>query len=517
VAATVAPFYVIGIDGGTESIRVGIFDLAGRVVGMAAREYPLAHPRPGWAEQNPADWWRSLTGAMRDAVAAAGISPAAVAGISLDATSCSVVLADRRGTPLRPSIIWMDVRAADQAARLSRLGVGALEYTGFGPVSAEWMPSKALWVKENEPQVWSRTEVLCEYADWLTYRLTGRWTAGQMNATARWFYNSRKGGWPHDLYEAAGLADAIAKFPSDVRPVGAPVGPLTAEAAADLGLLPGTPVLQGGVDAFMAVPGLQVTAPGRLALIMGSSHCMYALSPEPIHGPGMFGGFPDAVIPGFWVVEGGQASTGSVVKWFREQFGLADQQVGQSRGMEAYDVLSEAAAGIAPGSDGLLVLEHWQGSRTPITDPLARGAIMGLSLRHTRAHIYRAIIEATAYGTAHILQTFAANAVQVDEIVACGGPVKSPFWMQIQADVCGRPIMVPEVLQAPALGSAIAAAVGAGVFPDFITASGAMVRMARRIEPDMQRHKQYRPYVDAYMEAFGRVREVHHGLARLGR
>lgn len=507
--------YVIGIDGGTESIRVGLFDLQGRVVGMAAREYPLSHPRPGWAEQQPADWWRSLAAATREAVAAAGVAPSAIAGISLDTTSCTVVLADRQGTPLRPSIIWMDVRAADQAARLTRLGLPALAYTGFGPVSAEWMPSKALWVKENEPEVWARTEVLCEYTDWLTFRLTGRWVMGQMHATSRGFYNVHQGGWPMDLYEGAGLADAVDKFPQDVLPLSAPVGGLTPAAAADLGLLPGTPVLQGGVDAYMAMLGLQVTAPGRLALIMGSSHCMYALSPEPIHGPGMFGGFPDAVIPGYWVVEGGQASTGSVVKWFREQFCLEEKLTAKDRGREAYDVLSEAASALPPGSDGLLVLEHWQGSRTPNTDSLARGAIMGLSLRHTRAHLYRAIIEATAYGTASILQTFAANNVQVDEIVACGGPVRSDFWMQIQADVCGRPIMIPEVLQAPALGSAIAAAVGAGIYPDFKSAAAAMVRIARCVQPDPERHSQYRPYVEAYMEAFGRVRDVHHGLAAL--
>jgi ribulokinase len=515
VGAFVSEKYVIGIDGGTESIRVGVFDLQGHVMGMAAREYPLSHPRPGWAEQDPANWWRSLAAATREAMAAAGVDAAAIAGISLDATSCTVVLADRRGAPLRPAILWMDVRAADQAARLSRLGVPALAYAGFGPVSAEWMPGKALWVKENEPEVWACTEVLCEYADWLIFRLTGRWTAGQMHATSRWFYNVHKGGWPVDLYEAAGVADALEKFPRNVLPLGAPVGGLTPGAAADLGLLPGTPVLEGGVDAFMAILGLQVTAPGRLALIMGSSHCMYALSPEPIHGPGMFGGFPDAVIPGYWVVEGGQASTGSVVKWFREQFCLEDKLAAQGRGLQAYDVLSEAAAALPPGSDGLLVLEHWQGSRTPNTDALARGAIMGLSLRHTRAHVYRAIIEATAYGTASILQTLSANSIRVDEIVACGGPVKSDFWMQIQADVCGRPIMIPEVLQAPALGSAIAAAVGAGVYPDFQAAAGAMVRIARCIQPDMERHRQYRPFVEAYMEAFGRVRDVHHGLAAL--
>ncbi|HYF92432.1 MAG TPA: FGGY-family carbohydrate kinase [Symbiobacteriaceae bacterium] len=510
-----APSYLIGIDGGTESIRVGVFDLQGRLVGMAARAYPLYHPKAGWAEQHPADWWSSLTKASREAMATARVQPGDIAGISLDATSCSVVFADRQGNPLRPSIIWMDVRASAQAARLSRSTSPALAYTGSGSVSAEWMPSKALWVKEHEPEVWARSEVVCEYLDWLTFRLTGRWTASLMNTSCRWFYNRRQGGWPRDLYQEVGLLDALEKFPPEVLPLGDHVGPLTAEAAADLGLLPGTPVMEGGVDAFAAMPALQVTKPGRMALIMGSSYCELTLADAPTQGRGMFGGFPDAVVPGYWMVEGGQTSTGSVVKWFRDQFAMEDRLVAESRGMETYDVLSEAAAKIPPGSDGLLVLEHWQGGRTPNTDSRVRGAVMGLSLRHTRAHVYRAIVEATAYGAEYILRTFAGNGVPVDSIVACGGPTKSPFWMQIQADVCGRPILIPEVTQAPALGSAIAAAVGAGIYRDFHDASEQMVHISRCIEPNMERHHLYKPYVDAYIEAFERLRPVHHRLSDL--
>lgn len=482
---------------------------------MAAWEYPLYHPKPGWAEQNPADWWASLGKASHAAIAAAGIRPEQVAGLCLDATCCSVVLCEQSGRPLRPAIIWMDVRSASQADRIGKVDSPALAYTGYGPVSAEWMPCKALWVKENEPEVWSRTEILCEYGDWMVHQLTGRWTTSLMQSSCRWFYNNRAGGFPRDLYGAVGLADAIDRFPADVLPTGTPVGGLTAEAAAHLGLRAGTPVMECGVDAYIAMPALQATGPGRLASIMGSSHCMMLLSAEEVHGSGIFGGYPDAVVPGYWMLEGGQTSTGSVVKWFRDQFGLADKLAGEAQGRSAYEVLSDTAAAIPPGSDGLLVLEHWQGSRTPNTDPLARGAVMGLSLRHTRAHLYRAIIEATAYGTAHILRSFAANGVEVNDIVACGGPTKSPFWMQIQADVCGRPILVPEVEEAPALGAAIYAAVGVGLYPNLEVAGKEMVRIARRVDPDPQAHQQYKPFVDAYIDAFSRVRPVNHTLARL--
>lgn len=505
---------VLGVDFGTESVRVGLFDLRGHPVALASEPYAVRHPRPGWAEQDPAEWWAALSRAARVALERAAVSPERVVGVGADCTSCTVVALDGDGHPLRPAIIWMDVRAAAEAREIARTRHPALRYNGFGDVSAEWMPCKALWLKRHEPAVYHRAARICEFIDWLTYRLTGQWTASLNNASIRWYYDARAGGWPISFYEEIGLGDVIAKFPPRVLPLGAVAGELTTEAAAALGLRPGTPVAQGGADAFVAMLGLGAIRPGQLAFIVGSSHVHLGQSDTEFHAPGIFGTYPDAVIPGLWTVEGGQTSTGSVVRWFRDQFcdGLGAEA--SRRGMDVYTLLNEQAAPIPPGSEGLVVLDYWQGNRTPYVDPDARGLISGLTLHHTRAHVFRAILEGIAYGTEHILRTLATNGYRVSELVAAGGPVKSRLWMQIHADVSNLPIVLTRVPDAAALGSAILGATAGGVFGAPSEGAQAMVRVADRIEPRPDVHEAYRFYVDTYIATYRQVRALMHGVTR---
>ena len=218
--------YFIGIDGGTESVRVGVFDQEGTAVGFASRTYSLKHPRPGWAEQDPDEWWASLVAAVRDVMSKSGIVPDEIAGISLDCTTCTVVALDKYDRVLRPAIIWMDIRAADQARRIAETGDAALKYNGFAKVSAEWMPCKALWLKENEPDIYSAATHICEYTDWMTHRLTGEWTASINIASLRWYYDRNNGGFPASLYQAVELDDLLEKFPPKVLDMGTVVGGL---------------------------------------------------------------------------------------------------------------------------------------------------------------------------------------------------------------------------------------------------------------------------------------------------
>ena len=417
--------YVLGIDFGTESARVGIFDLTGRPITFAAEPYPLYHPRPGWAEQRPEEWWQALVTATRRALSQSGVPGEAIVGVGADCTSCTVVLMDEHFTPLRPAIIWMDVRAAEQANRIAQIDDPARKYNGFGNVSAEWMPCKALWVKENEPAVWNKARYIGEFIDWLTYRLTGEWVASINNTSIRWYYDRGAGGWPADFYAKMGLADLIERFPPRMLDLGKVAGSLRADVAAELGLRPGIPVAEGGADAFVAMVGLDVVAPGKLAFITGSSHLMLGQSATAFHAKGIFGTYTDAVMPGQQTVEGGQVSTGSVVKWFRDNFCGKEAALAAARGVDTYTVLNELAAQLPIGADGLIVLDYWQGNRTPYVDPEARGIMRGFSLKHTTGHLFRAILEGICYGTEHILRTFRANGYAVQEMVAAGGPTKS--------------------------------------------------------------------------------------------
>ncbi|MBE0688782.1 MAG: xylulose kinase, partial [Anaerolineae bacterium] len=417
---------MLGIDFGTESVRAGVFTPTGALVGSHAESYPLRHPRPSWAEQQPDEWWAAMVGAVRGAVAAANVSPEAIVGISADTTSCTVVFLDEHFKPLRPAIIWMDVRAADQARRIASSGYPALKYNGYGNVSAEWMPCKALWVKENEPELYQQAHYVGDFIDWLTLRLTGEWTGSINNTSLRWYYDRNVGGWPVDFYEGIGLGDLIEKFPQRILDMGQVAGGLTPSTAAELGLVAGTPVAEGGADALVAMIGLDVTQPGKIAFIVGSSHLLLGQSATQFHAKGIFGAYTDCVIPGQYTVEGGQISTGSILRWFKESFigGRYLREVDRT-GASMYDVMTPEAMKIRPGSDGLVVLDYWQGNRTPLVDPLARGMMWGLTLSHTPAHVFRAIMEGVAYGTEHILRVFRENGYQTTEIVAAGGPVKS--------------------------------------------------------------------------------------------
>ena len=512
----------MAVDGGTESTRVGIFDFQGRLVSQASRCYKTTFARSGWAEQNPEDWWTSLIAAARTAVNAGSVPADQIAAICTDATTCTLVAVDRSGRHLRPALLWMDVRAADQARRIFETGHPALCYSTSG-LNAEWMLPKVLWLKENEPQVFARTATFLEYQDWLTYRLTGRLVLNRCTSTHRWFYNTRgwrnpgsptvqhesiPGPWPTDLWRTLDLEDLAGKVPEEVLPAAGPVGSLTAGAAEDFGLSPSTPVFQGAGDAFAALPGLGVTEPGAIALIAGSSNVVAGYTDREVHGPGILGAFPDVLIPGLWLMEGGQASTGSILAWFKRNFALDLSE------NTAYEHLSAEAAKIPPGSGGLVAVDSLQGNRTPYSDSMARGAVWGLSLNTSRAQLFRSLIEGIAYGTRHVLETMAGMGMRFDGIRACGGATKSDLYMQIMTDVCGIPISLTEVPEASLLGCAALAAVGLGIYADLSTASREMVRVSRTFEPDREAHQIYRLYFELYKETYPRLRKLMHQMAR---
>ena len=247
--------YLLGIDYGTESCRVAIFDLAGRPVTFAATPYATKYPRSGWAEQSPADWWEALQASSARALANAGIPASAIAGISYDATTMTVVPMDAKGQELRDAIMWMDVRATEQAARAQSSDSVARLYNGAGtaPATAEWFPFKAAWLKENEPETYNKAVHLVDAPDWLTYKLTGEWTVNINSAAHRMYYNRDHGGWPVDFYEHIGCGDVFSKVPERVLDLGTPVGTLSVIAAQLLGLRPGIPVAQGAADVANAL------------------------------------------------------------------------------------------------------------------------------------------------------------------------------------------------------------------------------------------------------------------------
>lgn len=513
---TVETSYVIGLDSGTEGVRVGLFTLDGRPVLFAREGYPTTHPRSGWAEQNPADWWSAIVAGVRSVLAESAVSPAAIAGLSVAGTSYTLVCSDANGTPLRPAILWMDVRAHAETRIIAASGDPALRYSGFRHASAEWMPSKALWLKRNEPETYDKTDWIADSAEWMAFKLTGERATSVNSAAIRCYYDRLNGGWPHSLYEAIGLPDLAGKMAQRVLNMGDFLGPLSDAAARELGLNPGTPVAQGGADAFVGMIGLGVVEPGTMALITGSSHLHLLQSDQPHYADGLFGAYTDAVIPGQFTVEGGQASTGSVINWFKQLHdgtgaGMWNQGADSERAL--LKQLSEGAATIRPGSEGVMALDYWQGNRTPYVDADARGMLWGLSLHHGPFHLFRALIESVCFGTENVMRSMRAQGHQIDDVVACGGALNSPMWMQTHADVSGIAIRTTEVPEAVTLGSAILAAAGAGLFPTVTDAARAMVRTRSVIEPRAEVTEQYGFYMEKYLESFAAMRPLMHAMA----
>jgi len=507
--------YFLTLDFGTESVRGALFDDAGNMVYTASREYKTYYPRPGWAEQNPEEWWEAFLWVLRNITDNSGVDSTSIVSMTVDTTSCTVLALDGKFTPLRNAIIWMDVRAFHQAGRIAQSGMDALKYNGYGSVSAEWMPSKALWLKENEPEVYYNAVHICEFQDWINYRLTGEYVGSINNTTVRWYYDSRSGGWPADFYEHIGLGDVIKKFPPDILALGKIIKKIKPHIASLTGLSKETIVVQGGADAYIGILGLGAVKPGRLAFITGSSHLLLGHTEKEFHKKGIFGAFPDAVMPGLYVVEGAQISTGSILKWLKQGFiGKEYEHKAEQKNLFLYEYMNGLAKDIKIGSEGLVLLDYWQGNRNPLTDAQARGVVWGLSLKHTPVHVYRAVMEGVAYGTEHIMRYFRESGYQPKEIHACGGATNSSLWMQIHSDVLGLPIFLTEEPNAPLLGDAVLASYGAGVYNSIEEAAERMVKIKRKIEPYPGNTEAYRYYVDKYIETYPRLKDLMHDMLK---
>lgn len=504
---------LLSIDIGTESLRAGLVAPDGNVLATAHQSYPTRFPLPKWAEQDPEDWWQAAQIAVPACLSRAGVSPRDVAAIGLDAFASTLVAADAQGRPLRPAILWMDTRATAEAEAIEQTGDPVLQYGG-GRESVEWMLPRLLWLKRNEPQVFTAARWLVEALDWFTYRLTGEWTLSLCQLTDLWHYVPSLGGWPHSLLSAIGLEQAQAKWPERILAIGDRAGTLTPEAADALGLAAGIPVAAGGIDAHVGLLGLDALQPGQLGLILGSSSVQLTQTERPVFDPAFWGPFEDTVLRGRWMLEMGQVSTGSILRWYKDN--MAPPSVhdeAAARRMSVYAYLDSLADQLAPGSEGLIALDYWQGNRTPLRDPLARGALVGLTLFHTPGHVYRALLESAAFGNRHILEALDQAGVHIREIRASGGGARSEVWLQMHADTANTRVTVTSSEDACLVGCAVAASACLGLYPDLVTAASQMVRPVRTYDPDPQRHAAYGPAYSLYRDLYPAVRPIMHRIA----
>jgi D-ribulokinase len=498
----------VGVDVGTGSARAGIFDPSGRLLGTAKRDIALYRDGPDIAEQSSEDIWRAVAASIREAVAAAGLAPAAVAGVGFDAT-CSLVVLGQGGRPLpvgphgdpaRNIIVWMDHRATGQARRINETRHGVLDYVG-GTISPEMETPKLLWLKENLPATYAAAWQFLDLPDYLTWRATGSLARSLCTVTCKWTYLAHEQRWDESYFRRVGLGDladqGFERIGTAIVPAGQAVGQgLTAAAARDLGLVPGTPVGAALIDAHAG--GLGSVGGGAtttMAYVLGTSACTMASSREPIFIPGVWGPYFSAMVPGLWLSEGGQSSAGAAIDQLVHLHPAAPdaREAAAAHGLSLGDFLAErAAAGAAVPSQavrlagGLVVVPDFLGNRSPHAEPEARAAIAGLGMERDLASLvslYVAGILGLGYGLRQIVAASRAKGALIETIALSGGAGRHPLVRQLLADCTGVALAAARQAEPVLLGAAMLGAAAAGAFADLGAAMAAMTGEAERYLP----------------------------------
>jgi FGGY-family pentulose kinase len=487
------PKLVCAVDVGTKSARAGLFDTSGALLGRGEHPVALHEPAAGRAEHSSEEIWSAVCAAVRQARERAGVDAEDVAGIGFDAT-CSLVVRDRQGRPLpvgadrepaRDTIAWLDHRALAEAAECTATGHAVLEFVG-GVMSPEMQIPKAMWLKRHLPDIWGASGQLFDLADFLTWRASGSTARSLCTTTCKWtFLAHERDGWQGDFFDMVGLSDLLAKgLAGRPAPVGADLGPLTAEAAAELGLSRQCRVSAGMVDAFAGALGVfgaraldAPAAAGRAVLVAGTSSCVMTVTPRPLALDGFWGPYFGPALPGLWMTEGGQSATGALLDHVVRVHGAGGEPTaGRHRAIAARVAELRAAEG-EDFARRLHIVPDFHGNRSPLAEPAALGVISGLSLDASfdgLCRLYWRTCVGIALGVRQIVEAIRAAGHPIDTLHVTGGHTKNPLLMELYADATGCRLVEPALDEGVLLGTAMAAATGAGMFEGLAEAAAAM-------------------------------------------
>lgn len=494
---------LIGIDVGTSACKVAAFSADGKVISQTLKEYKVYYPKSGWAEQSPNDWWEAVSAGIRE-LTDKGLDVSSIKGIGIDGQSWSAVAIDRSGEVLCNTPIWMDTRASDICERLkAEIGEERLFLTNGNPVQPMYTLPKVLWYKENMPQVYKNTYKILQSNSFIVYRLTGEITQEPSQGYGWNCYKMEQGEWDEALCEEIGVNPS---FLPEIIDCHAIAGYVTRSAAEKTGLPVGIPVVAGGLDAACGTLGAGVLFPGDTqeqgGQAGGMSICMDICKSDKSLILGAH------VIPRLWLLQGGTVGGGGAVNWFEREFCGTERLLAEKNGTNSFIEMDSGAEGVFAGSDGLVFLPYLAGERSPIWDKSAKGIFYGIDFSKTRAHFARAVMEGVAYSLRHNLEVAEKAGADVKLLHSMGGAANSRLWTQIKADVTGKPIVVPSSDTATALGAAILAGVGTGVYKSFENAVQTTVKPKHEYIPNPQNKQIYDNGYTLYRELYERLRET---------
>ncbi len=469
---------LLGIDVGTGGTRAVLINSEGDIITSATVEHiPFASPRTGWAEQEPRDWWRAASAAVRTVLSSEGVRPEEIGAVGLSGQMHGSVLLDARDEVLRPAIIWCDQRTETQCSALTdKVGVERLIELTCNPALTGFTLPKMLWVRELEPEVWQRVRAVLLPKDYVRLQLTGDKATDVADASGTLMFDVTHRKWSEEMLALAEIDESLLPRVYESPQV---TGVVSAAGATATGLRAGTPVVAGAGDQAAGAVGMGIVSAGTVSATIGTSGVVFAVTDQPSLDPqGRVHTFCHA-IPGRWHVMGVTQAAGLSLRWFRDQFGA-----GTEDGRDPYERLTDEAGKVPAGAGGALWAPYLMGERTPHLDPNARAALVGLTASHTRAHVIRAILEGVTFSLRDTFEIFRELNVPIKTIRLGGGGARSSLWRQIQADVYGRQVELVQAEEGAAYGAALLAGVGGGSWPSVDAACGAVIRVADRVSPE---------------------------------
>jgi xylulokinase len=495
--------YLLGIDISTTGNKALLIDEMGRVVGVAATENPVSAPKPLWSEQDPADWWKGIQKAIRQVLAETGKGERVI-GVGLTGQMHGLVLLGKDGQVLRPAILWNDQRTGPQCEWITeRVGLeNLLAWTG-NPALPGFTAPKVIWVREHEPEVYAQVAQILLPKDYIRYKLTGAYATDMAGAAGTLLLDVKRRDWSEDMLKAL---DIPAQWLPPTHEGPQVTGTISAQAGQATGLQAGTPVVGGGGDQAAGAVGVGAVRPGVVGLVLGTSGVVFAPTAEPfIEERGRLHAFCHAV-PGRWHLMGVMLSAAGSLRWYRDTIAPGRN----------YDDLLAPSAGVPAGSEGLVFLPYLTGERTPYPDPNAKGAFIGLTVRHGIPHMTRAVLEGVAFGLRDSMELVrGAGLSRIEQVRVSGGGARSALWRQILADVLNCELVTVNTTEGAAYGAALLAGVGAGVWSDVDAACDAAIRVLDHVVPRPEQTAEYDALYRVYRGLYGVLKPTFDQLTAL--